>query len=454
MPLNRRLSMLFPCRLAGRFYGFSLAIGLVAVCLSVSSVTAVEIFFTGASGSDYDTGSNWSSGAVPASPDDATIGDDVNNSSAVANLMTTPVAPNDFRIGKNGASGELNHSAGTLTTNNWVFIGVDSSANGASSGTYNLTGTASYVQDTTGERRFEIGSRGDLANPAQGLVHVDTTGSITTNNTSVGGGSTGAMAGQGGSGRFELVNGVHNATGFLNIGNGFDGLDGGAGVYEQTGGELNVNGGIAPFGAPGWFSIANGSQSTGTYNISGGSLNQTIDFLTIGDNGNGTMNVDGTSGTPDVNVGAGGMIVGRNPGSTGMLSVVSDGATIDTTNLIVGLKDNLEAGGVGTLSFTSASGVSPIFASLDVILGDANLIVDLETNPVPFDDVLLVDVGGSLMGEFNGLSEGAAVPGSGGRFITYAYGDGNDIALIVPEPSAVLMLILAAAGGVYWRRRR
>ncbi len=420
-----------------------LAVGLLMLGLTASGAVAVEVFFIGTPNSDYDTGSNWSSGAVPAVPDDATIGDDVNNPSAVASLTTTPVAHQDFRIGKNGASGTLNHSAGTLATNNWAFIGVDSTASSASSGTYNLTGSASYAQTTAVEARFEIGGRGDGTNPAQGLVHVDTTGTMTTNNASVG--TTG-------SGRFELLNGTHEAAGFLNIGTGFDGLDGGTGVYEQTGGVLNVNGGPAPFGAAGWFSIANGSASTGTYNLSGGTLNQSIDFLTVGDNGNGTMNVDGTSGSPDVNITGSGIIVGRNVGATGSLNITGGGASIDTTDLIVGLTNDLNPGGSGTLSFSSASNVSAILASGNVALGDASLLVDLETLPPPAGAVLLIDVGGTLTGEFNGLPAGSVVPGSGGRVISYTFGDGNNIAL-VPEATSLALLVLAAAGGCLWRRK-
>lgn len=417
-------------------------VALLALSLSlfvtVNSSTAQERFFTGATSSDYDTGSNWDSGSVPADPESATIGDDVVNSAAVATLMTTPAAHFDLSIGKNGGSGELNHSAGSLTSNNWAFVGVDSTANSASSGTYNLTGSASYTQVSTGEQRFEIGGRGDTTNPAQGLVHVDTTGSMTTANTTVG---------VNGDGRFELVNGTHNVEGFINVGsNGFDVQEPGVGVYEQTGGVLNVNGGTAPFGSTGWFSIGNFAGSTGTYNMSGGTMNMSIaDFLSIGENGDGTMSIDGTSGSPDVNVTGGGMVVGRNVGSTGAINILSDGATIDTTLLDVGPE------GTGTLSFTSASGVSPIAASADVLLGDANLVVDLETNPV-VGDVLLVDVGGTLMGEFNGLVEGASVPGSDGRFITYQYGDGNNIAL-VPEPAALTLLGLAMIGFGVWRRK-
>ncbi|MEM7476705.1 MAG: hypothetical protein AAF483_17095 [Planctomycetota bacterium] len=58
----------------------------------------------------------------------------------------------------------------------------------------------------------------------------------------------------------------------------------------------------------------------------------------------------------------------------------------------------------------------------------------------------IIDVGGSLTGEFDGLAEGGLVGqfGATDLFITYAGGDGNDIVLFgtgaVPEPSSVMVL--------------
>ena len=81
--------------------------------------------------------------------------------------------------------------------------------------------------------------------------------------------------------------------------------------------------------------------------------------------------------------------------------------------------------------------------------------MDLETDPPLAGDVLLVSVGDTLTGEFNGLSEGAAVPGSGGRFITYAGGDGNDIVLsAIPEPSALCLALAGLLAATGSRRRR
>jgi hypothetical protein len=56
---------------------------------------------------------------------------------------------------------------------------------------------------------------------------------------------------------------------------------------------------------------------------------------------------------------------------------------------------------------------------------------------------LIADVVGVLSGQFSGLGEGALVASFGGQdlFISYAAGDGNDVALFtaVPEPGAGLM---------------
>ena len=75
----------------------------------------------------------------------------------------------------------------------------------------------------------------------------------------------------------------------------------------------------------------------------------------------------------------------------------------------------------------------------------------------------IFDVGGSLFGAFAGLGEGGLVGAFGGRdlFITYQFGDGNDVALFttgtsapVPEPSTWFLFGSGLAGLAYWRQRR
>ena len=84
--------------------------------------------------------------------------------------MNSAFTPVDIFIGNGaGASGRLDHSAGTLSSGpgNWSFVG-----NGAgATGTYNLTGTASF---TSG--RLLVAQGGST-----GTMNINTTGAVTAN---------------------------------------------------------------------------------------------------------------------------------------------------------------------------------------------------------------------------------------------------------------------------------
>ncbi len=82
----------------------------------------------------------------------------------------------------------------------------------------------------------------------------------------------------------------------------------------------------------------------------------------------------------------------------------------------------------------------------------ASLGVDL-TGGDPGGDLLLIDLDGLLTGQFTGLPEGTLVPGANGRFITYDYLGGGDVALVVPEPSFVVMVLAGLIGLGFIRRR-
>lgn len=73
------------------------------------------------------------------------------------------------------------------------------------------------------------------------------------------------------------------------------------------------------------------------------------------------------------------------------------------------------------------------------------------------DVFLIVDVGGTLTSQFQGLSGGALVGAfSGlGLFLTCQAGDGNDIGLFtaVPEPSAAWVLGFVAIAMGFRRKR-
>ena len=69
----------------------------------------------------------------------------------------------------------------------------------------------------------------------------------------------------------------------------------------------------------------------------------------------------------------------------------------------------------------------------------------------------ILNIGGTLTGEYDGLDEGALVGNYSGTdlYITYFGGDGNDVTLFspaVPEPSTILLALLGLA--LLPRRRR
>lgn len=91
---------------------------------------------------------------------------------------------------------------------------------------------------------------------------------------------------------------------------------------------------------------------------------------------------------------------------------------------------------------------------------DGSLQIDWNVNDSLTGEVefLFAEIGGSLQGEFAGLTEGDLVGTFDGidLFISYSAGDGNDIALFsaIPEPSSALLLMMAFPVCLMHRRRR
>jgi hypothetical protein len=123
---------------------------------------------------------------------------------------------------------------------------------------------------------------------------------------------------------------------------------------------------------------------------------------------------------------------------------------------------NLCLGG-GTDTFIDLAGLGLGEFDQMVVTGDLNLAGDLFVDLIDGfelsfnDEFLIADVGGSLLGQFNGLGEGDLVGNFGGfdLFISYTAGNGNDISLAtaVPEPGMAGILALAGIGCLIFRRR-
>jgi hypothetical protein len=99
-----------------------------------------------------------------------------------------------------------------------------------------------------------------------------------------------------------------------------------------------------------------------------------------------------------------------------------------------------------------------------VVSGDLNLNGNLSVDLIDghtlwFNQQYLIgEVGGSLAGQFFGLSEGDTVGNFGGMdlFISYSMGSGNSVGLFtaVPEPSSASLIVTAVSLFAFGRRRR
>ena len=246
-------------------------------------------------------------------------------------------AGNWMGLGHEGGDGILNMSGGTITNSAEFYVGIDDNGHTrTSTGVANLTGVTpgSITAGTT----IWIGRNG--GNGTVNMSGAAATSLISANVITLGEGGVGSGGAQ--------------TQGTLNIGNPnavvrsanaiYVGLNGGIGVVNQTAGSL--------IETNQWLTLAGGAGSTGTYNLSGGTV--TSNFIEVGADGAGTFNVSGTgavtasqftvgtraTGTGTVNVSTGGLVTNsgtiflggdQGPGS-GTLNIL--GGTVQTNNVI------------------------------------------------------------------------------------------------------------------------
>lgn len=413
--------------------GSLLLIGLVA-----TPAWAAE-WDGGAGTTDYNDPINWTGNVLPgAGPavENAVIGDITGANPAVVDLNGAPgVTPiGDLRIGQGfSGDGTLNHSSGELVTadGKWSFLGADGDGLDPAKGTYNLSGDAIFRQSQVAfsdGNQFHLGLGGGRRTPGAdapntGELNISDDAQFIANNFFVGSN------------------------------------DDNRGTVNQSGGFVSVEN---------WISIGREKGAVGEYNMTGGQLAVTQDGITVGESSgaSGSMTLSG-----DSIVDAGQLRVGRSlgldpdtgAGGTGSLTIIGNQVDLTVGFLDIGSDFGTNTNGEGTLRFEANSGGVSALEVLDsvtlndgTIEGFADLEVDLASAPA--GDITLIEVGVSVTGTFRNLAEGAAVPNSGGRTITYLGGDGNDIVLLgsgeppIPEPTTATLLALAGVG-VLGRRR-
>ncbi len=270
--------------------------------------------------------------------------------------------------------------------------------------------------------------------------------------------------------------GIYNLVGSSSSAGDFDedgDVDGGDFLLWQRDtnvGDLadwKLNYGSTGSGGGGVTTLVQGTSTT----FDGDSGESQRDAIVVGNAGFGQLNIDSTSGEVvlDANallVAARDTTLGPTPtgtkASTGLVNIIGNNATITIGDLAVGegtatFRFESDSSGISPISVVAAQG-DPINLG-DVDISGATLVVDLSNLASGSGDLLLIDVGGTLTGEFAGLSQGASV--GSGYSISYLFGNGNDIGLIasggitaVPEPTSIALTLLAVGFAGFGRQQR
>ncbi|MEM9353442.1 MAG: hypothetical protein AAGA92_10555 [Planctomycetota bacterium] len=316
-------------------------------------------------------------------------------------------------------------------------------------------GTLAGLVEINADRAFST------LNPLIAMTNVDTSGVTVLNQSYVFG------AGTFGAGGF-----INTSTGELEVITGermrFGGSSENAGEINNFGGQVRfagslVNQATGSVSGRGQFIAGGGWTNEGSFEFSGGFSDVLGDVEnkaggSIISSGGGTATFFDdvlNAGTMRASSGATIAVFGaysgngvEGPGLVNLEGTVSPGFSPGTSSF----GGNLQLGDAASLLIELAgpnagSGYDQVTVAGDLTL-DGQLLVSLLDGFTPglnqmFD---IATVNGVLIGEFEGLGEGASVGIFGGAelFITYAAGDGNDVALFtaIPEPTSLALLAL------------
>jgi fibronectin-binding autotransporter adhesin len=252
---------------------------------------------------DWNIPSNWSiQTRVPAAGDTARL-----NNGGTATISSSPPAVDNVDVGQSGSASlttTVSQSAGALTINNLLVLGIGSAGPGVytqSGGTVNLVPSANAAADqgmwigedtgTSGNYTLSGGTLNACAAGGDCYVGVLGSGTVTQSGSSVAnfqGTATDSSAlyvgfEQGGVGQYNLA-GTATLHAYHQEEIGYSGN----GTFTQTGGTHTVDQVLT---------IADLMASTGSYSLQGGTLNANSSLL-VGNDGNGIFTQ--TGGTANV----------------------------------------------------------------------------------------------------------------------------------------------------------
>ncbi|MGL4400327.1 MAG: autotransporter-associated beta strand repeat-containing protein [Luteolibacter sp.] len=355
---------------------------IVSATVLSSSAIAADVFWDGSTDSNWNTPDNWSANRVPVKlveSDNAIINTLTNFPIITADLAATP---RDIKVGTvSGASGRVDHRAGSVSAGSdalgrdWVVIGED-----AGQGTYNLADTSATGGSLTG---FGTGS-GNLtaqrlyvtrafdADVPNGELAVNTSGSVKVfNDMYIGDGGNGTVKWDAGTlnrngegGWMVIGQGGSAGNGTFNIGGGTINAANDTIVGRTLGstGNLNQTGGI--YNAGGFWVGRDGG--TGTWTVSGATtqLNSTGEVYIGGNtNSNGTLQIN--SGAVAIN---NWVNVGRD-GGNGNFEMSGGSLSVDRELRIGFGANNLEVGGVGSMTVSGGAQITAGIVSEHIVIG-------------------------------------------------------------------------------------
>jgi autotransporter-associated beta strand protein len=367
--------------------------------VSLSSVAhgAVDNFWTGTEDGNWNNPANWSLNRVPtnatglpepANQDDAVI----NDVSVNVPLISGPIpVPRDIKIGyAAGTSGRVDHTAGEVSTAGWTFIGSFGGTGvynlGLSSGTLGPNSGLGQGSGSLTTGNLFVGGRNDNAGNGNGTFNMNTTGVVLASELYVGNGSGGA-SGTPGVGVFNLDSGTLVTNSWTMIGR-----QGGTGTFNMSGGTLQKTGG-------GNLIVGDSAGGQGSFNHTGGNVALATGELWIGQGGGGTRGVYNLGGEGVVTV-DNWIAVGRD-GGVGVLNM--DGGTLTKTgggNLVLG------TGATGSGTINQSGGLLNLISGdtwvgEDAFGGPGTGVYTLSGSGVANLGVLRIGHNGAATGTFN-----------------------------------------------------
>ena len=322
--------------------------------------------------------------------------------------------------GQAGSAGSLTVTAGALLTTQFsgsiaANTGSDGSATVSAGGRWLITGTGGLSVGSSGIGTLTV-NNGTVSSAGfssignnvggQGAVTITAGGTLTdATGMTIGGSGSGTLVANGGtvsSGGFTGIG--QNTGGFGTVavsgGGVFSNSSGGFSVGGSGAGALTINNGTVT--STGFVGIGNNTGGIGSVSVSGaGHFDE--NGLTVGNSGDGTLTVSGSSEITDT----GGLTVGNNAGALGIMNVTS--ATVSAAgNTIIGNNASSD----GTLTIGTAGTII------------ANGTFDAVGNNAGSDGALVINSGGQLQVSgtlvdvgFNAGSTGSVIINAGGTLV-------------------------------------